>query len=130
MKKLQFLFVFVLFAVVSCDEPIMPKPENLLKEKQMINMLVDIHIAEATYNQFRYDTIMKSNSSENFYYSVLDKYEVVDTVFEQSYVYYSSLPKDFEKMYREVMNRLSAIEQEYSGRKNELLELEEPKKRK
>lgn len=107
----------------------MPKPENLIKEKQMIDMLVDIHLAEATFTHFRYDSIMKNNSTENFYYSVLEKYQVPDTVFEQSYVYYSSMPKDFEKLYREVMNKLSEVEQEYSGRKNELLELEDERKR-
>lgn len=123
MKKFQLIVVLALLALVSCDEPIMQKPENLIKEKQMIKMLVDIHMAEATYNQFRYDTIMKNNSSENFYYSILDKYQVPDTLFEQSYVYYSSMPKNFEKMYRKVLNELSSEEQKYSGRK-EMLELD------
>jgi hypothetical protein len=68
---------------------------------------------------------MKDNSSVNFYYSVLNKYEVADSVFEKSLVYYSSTPKDFEKMYRKVMNELSEIEQQYSGRKKELLEFGE-----
>jgi hypothetical protein len=43
-------------------------------------------------------------------------------------VYYASDTKKFEKMYREVVNRLSEIEQEYSGRKNEELELGNPAK--
>lgn len=94
----------------------------------MIEMLMDIHLAEATYTKFRYDSIMKNNSSANFYYSVLDKYQVTDSVFEQSFVYYASLPKDFEKMYRKVMSGLSETEQEYSGRK-ELLEFEEKDKK-
>lgn len=86
----------------------------------MINMLVDIHIAEATFNQMRNDSLVKKSSSVNFYYSVLDKYQVPDSVFEQSLVFYASHPKHFEEMYRKVMNKLSEKEQEYSGRKEEL----------
>lgn len=90
-------------------------------------MLYDIHLAEATYNQMRGDSIVRKSSSANFYYSVLAKYEVADSVFEKSFVYYASVPKNFEKMYREVMNKLSETEQEFSGRKNDVLEFETPK---
>ena len=126
MKTHFILILLVLFAFVSCKDQdrIVPKPEQLIKEKQMIQMLVDIHVAEATYQRFRYDSIMKNNNSANFYYSVLDKYQVADSVFEKSFIYYASVPKDFEKMYRQVMNELSETEQEFSGRKEELLQFD------
>lgn len=124
MKKLLYILLLTVFAFVACDDSVVPKPESLIKEKQMIKMLVDIHMAEATFTKFRHDSIMKNNSSANFYYSVLDKYQVPDSVFEKSFVYYASIPRDFEKMYRKVMNELSQVEQEYSGRKEELEPLE------
>jgi peptide subunit release factor RF-3 len=119
-KRFQILLFALVIAMSACDKPIVHKPDNLIKEKQMIDMLVDVHLAEATFNKFRYDSAMRDNSAANFYASVLDKYEVPDTLFEQSYVYYASMPKKFEKMYREVMNKLSDQEQEFSGRKEEL----------
>ena len=117
MKKLIYILLLVVFAFVACEQEVIPKPENLIKEKQMIKMLVDIHLGQATYNHFRYDSIMLNNSSVNFYYSVLEKYQVPDSVFEQSFVYYSGTPKNFEKIYRKVMNTLSLMEQGFSGRK-------------
>lgn len=129
MKKLQVIFLLLVVALVACDEPPFPKPENLIGEKKMIEMLVDIHLAESTYNTMRYDSIVKRSSSADFYYSVLDKYQMPDSVFEKSFVYYASDPKNFEKMYRKVMNELSEMEQEFSGRKTELLELEEEERR-
>lgn len=93
----------------------------------MIDMLVDIHLAEATFNHMRYDSIIRNSSTVNFYYSVLQKYDVADSVFEKSFVYYASNPRNFEKMYREVMNKLSETEQGFSGRKNDVLEFEAPK---
>ncbi len=124
-KRFQIVLFLLVVVLSACDKPIVPKPEKLVREKQMIDMLVDIHLAEATYNKFRYDSIMRDNSSVDFYYSVLAKYEVADSVFEQSYVYYASQPKNFEKMYRKVMSKLSEMEQSFSGRKEELLEFEE-----
>ncbi len=86
----------------------------------MIKMLVDIHLAEATYQKMRFDSIMKNFTSVDYYYSILEKYEVADSVFEKSFVYYASNPRQFEQMYRKVMNKLSEMEQQYSGRKEEL----------
>ena len=101
-------------------------PKKLVKEKQMIDMLADIHMAEATYNRMRNDSLVKKSSSVDFYYSILAKYQVPDSVFERSLVFYASNPRHFEEMYRKVMNKLSETEQLYSGRKEEL-EFEAPK---
>jgi hypothetical protein len=126
MKKTVIILAFLVTAF-ACDHEVIEKPKHLVKEKQMINMLVDIHLAEATFNHRRNDSIVRKSSSVNFYYSVLEKYEVPDSVFERSFVYYASNPKNFEKMYREVMNKLSETEQGFSGRKNDILEFELPK---
>jgi hypothetical protein len=129
MRKLFFIFILLLFTFVSCEESVVPKPENLIKEKQMIEMLADIHLAEATFTRFRYDSTMQNSTSADFYYTILDKYQIPDSVFERSFVYYASTPKSFEEMYRKVMNKLSTLEQEYSGRKEELLQFEEEEKK-
>ncbi len=86
MRKLIFIFILLVFAFISCEESVVPKPENLIKEKQMIEMLADIHLAEATFTRFRYDTTMQHSTSADFYYTILDKYQVVDSLFEKSFV--------------------------------------------
>lgn len=128
MKKTGIILAFLIYMFASCDNAVIKKPDHLIKEKQMINMLIDLHIAEATYNRMRYDSIVKKSSSANFYYSVLEKYHTPDSVFEKSFVFYASNPRNFEKMYREVMNKLSETEQSFSGRKNDVLEFETPQK--
>ncbi len=124
MKKLLVIFSLLFFAFISCDKLPVEKPEDLINEKDMIKMLIDIHIAEATFNHMRYDSIIRNSSSANFYYSILEKYQVPDSVFEKSFIFYASTPKHFEEMYQDVMNKLSEIEQDYSGRKKELLEFD------
>jgi peptide subunit release factor RF-3 len=123
MKRIA--IILALFSMFfACDNSVIKKPNHLISEKQMINMLYDIHLAEATYNKMRNDSIVRKSSSANFYYSILAKYEVADSVFEKSFVYYASVPKNFEKMYREVMTKLSETEQGFSGRKNDILKFE------
>lgn len=126
MKIICFTLLIFFFAISACDKSHIEKPENLIGEKQMIDMLVDVHLAEATFNIGKYnDENMKNSSSADFYYSVLEKYQVPDSVFEKSFVYYASQIKQFERMYRQVMNRLNEMEQEFSGRKNDLLEFDD-----
>lgn len=129
MRYLYYIILALLvLGIYSCDKHPVEKPENLIGRNQMIDMLVDIHIAEATYNHMKRDSIIQKSSSQNFYHSILNKYQVPDSLFEKSFTFYASNPKQFEKLYQDIMNRLSELEQEYSGRKNELLELEEFKK--
>lgn len=116
------LFLFIL--MMGCDKPVMEKPDNLIPEDKMIEMMADIHLAESTYKNLRNrDSIVGKSTSADFYYSVLEKYEVADSTFEKSYVFYASKPRDFEKMYRQVMNKLNEMEQSFSGRKEDLLQL-------
>ena len=129
MAKLNSIIIFSFFLIIlfsACNKESTPydKPKKLVKEKQMIDMLTDMHMAEATYNHFRNDSTFKDLTSSVFYYSVLDKYQTPDSVFEKSFVYYASNPRNFEKMYRKVLSKLSEMEQEYSGRKLDPLEID------
>jgi hypothetical protein len=115
--------ILILFAAFGCDKPAYEKPVKLIKEKQMIQMMVDIHLAEAVFNTRRHtDSLLMKTKAEDYYYSVLEKYQVPDSVFEKSFVYYASNPKNFEKMYRQVMNQLNEMEQEYTGKMKDPLE--------
>jgi hypothetical protein len=123
--KKNFFILLISLAFFSCSKPPVEKPDNLLREDKMIDMLVDIHLAEATFNNRRHrDTLVEKSSSVNFYYSILEKHQVPDSVFEKSFVFYSSQPRKFERMYRQAMNKLNEMEQEYSGRNTEPQELE------
>jgi hypothetical protein len=116
--------------LISCSKTPVKKPEKLLQENTMVELLVDIHMAEAAFNTRRHrDSMVVKSSSADFYYSILQKHSVQDTVFEQSLVFYASQPRKFEKMYRQVMNQLSEMDQEFSGRRDNMQELELQKRR-
>lgn len=125
MRSVFILLLFVLVGLISCEEPPAEKPKHLITEDQMIDMMVDVHMAQATYNlRHNQDSLLKNTTATDFYYSVLNKYNVPDSVFEKSFVFYASNPKKFEKMYRQVMNKLNEMQQEYSEGPKEQIELD------
>jgi hypothetical protein len=125
MRNIFIILLFILIALVSCEEPPVEKPKHLIKENKMIDMMADVHLAQATFtNRHNADSLIKHTTATDFYYSVLNKYHVPDSVFEKSFIYYASSPKKFEKMYRKVMNKLSEMEQEYSDGPNERIDLD------
>jgi len=117
MKRNIIISIILILGFTACDTEVYKKPKHLIKEKKMIDMLVDVHLAEAAYNNQSYrNTTARRLTETDFYYSVLHKYNVPDSVFERSFVYYASKPKVFEKMYRQVTNRLTEIEEEEKNR--------------
>jgi hypothetical protein len=97
----------------SCKEKGFPKPKNMLSEKEMVDILHDMHLAEAYSNQYRIDNSgPKKIESKDLYFSVLKKHGVADSTFANSVVYYSSMPKRYEKIYQQVVDRLNMLEEE------------------
>ena len=178
MKRNIIISIVLIVVFAACSKEVYEKPKDLIREKIMINILTDVHLAEAIFFNQDYiinasldtthsaprvqwarcftacwelsakqqvqipllATFPKSNNvhwetapvaspikrltSTDLYYSVLHKYNVSDSTFERSFVYYASKPKSFEKMYREVVNNLTEIEEEQRTLRNKLLELE------
>src|SRR5690606_19966989 len=114
MKRNIYIIAIAVLIFFGCSKPVVEKPENLISEPKMIEVLVDVHLAEATFSTRRHrDSLLLNSSSADFYYSALQKHNLQDSTFEKSFIFYASQPKKFEKMYRQVMNQLTEIEQEY-----------------
>jgi hypothetical protein len=127
MKAGIIFFAAAMLLFISCKNEWLKKPEGLLSEKKMVDMMVDLHIADVIFqNQgaSRMET-KRVLTSEDLYYSVLKKYNVPDSIFEKSFVYYSSFPKDFEKIYATVLDKATQIQEQYKGKLPEPVETKE-----
>lgn len=123
-RKYFFLVLAIFIVFSACDEPVVPKPKKLVPRDRMVEMLTDMHIAESVFQNRRYSRDQVFQFSEaDFYYSILKKYNVVDTTFEQSLIYYSSYPKEFEKIYSRVLNKLNEMEQEQLQKQQEPVDI-------
>ena len=108
------VFIAVIF-LSSCGDSWIKKPEGLIPEKQMVDIIIDLHLASTLHDQKenRISAGSMKITQNDFYYSVLKKHQVVDSVFEKSIIYYSSFPKDFEKIYASALDKVSRMREEY-----------------
>ena len=107
------LFVFLLSGLSSCYNTSIPKPEKLIKKDKFVKMMVDIYLVQGIELSQHKDTTIRKITQTDLYFSVLKKYNEPDTVFIRSLIYYSSFPKDYEKMHEEIMNQLKESELQF-----------------
>jgi len=107
------LFAAILSGLSSCYSTTIKKPDKLIKKDKFVKMMVDIYLVQGINIDQKIDTIHKKITQTDLYYSVLKKYNVPDTVFIRSLIYYSSFPKEYEKMHVQIMDILKESELQY-----------------
>jgi hypothetical protein len=107
------LFTAFLSGFTSCHNVTIKKPDNLIKRDKFVKMMVDIYLIQGMNDGGNKLKVLKRVKPTDLYYSVLKKYSVADTVFVRSLIYYSSFPKEYEKMHTEIMTILNESEQQF-----------------
>lgn len=104
--KIYLISFFLLF--VSCNN----KTENQTKEgiipkDEMVEIIVDLHLADATINIKHFNKRSNSKKIVKYYASVLKKYGYTRLNFDESIKYYSIEPEKLDKIYDRVIQELS-----------------------
>jgi len=105
MKKLiAFLIIFI--GLISCEKPYVTKPDNLISQSDMEDILVDLYLTQQMVNS-------SSSSSSNYILDhaknskyILDQHEVTTKAFENSYKYYFAQPSTYQKILDNVKDDL------------------------
>lgn len=107
MRSNQYI-VFLLVAVlwIGC------RPDGVLRSRQMREVLVDLHKADAIMQvsgmQHGYD------EDKNIYYAaILDKHGITQAQFDSSLVWYTANPHLFDKIYPKVLSQLESERDAY-----------------
>lgn len=104
MKK--FLGIFVAIFIISCSKNPVPKPDNLLDDEVMTDILFDIAILQAADGSMTY-RLAENNIKVNTF--IYDKYKIDSVTYFQNQKYYAADTKKYKKMYQEVLSRLDEI---------------------
>ncbi len=101
MKKILILIVFF---IIACNSNPVPKPDHLLSEDQMKDILYDLAILQAmeSYNPGK----LRENGVDARSY-IFDKYQIDSTVFYQNQRYYASNARKYKKMYKAILERVN-----------------------
>jgi hypothetical protein len=113
----QFIGILIIAALFSgfssCSRTTVKKPDKLISKDKFEKMMVDIYLIQGFNSGIIRNEDLKKLSQTDLYYSVLKKYDVPDTVFIRSLIYYSSFPKEYEKMQIQIMNELNESELQF-----------------
>lgn len=96
----------------SCDSILKSKPSGTLSEEQMTEVLVDIHLTEATL-RIANDSIARKNDTADLrkrFAQVFRKHDVTPDEFNASLNYYIEHVEILQNIYNEVIARLLVME--------------------
>lgn len=102
MKKIGAFFL--LFAIlISCQKSAVPKPDNLIDENEMVNIMYDISILEAMKSQKA--VVLEANAiNPNTY--IFKKYKIDSLQFANSDKFYASDIKKYKEIFDKVNKRI------------------------
>lgn len=103
MKKV-ICIVITIAAFISCSQGnVVEKPQNLIEEGQMVNMLYDLSLLQASYSVLN----MQDKRIDGLKF-LKEKYGVDSTAFASSNKYYASQPEKYQKMQKQVLEMMEA----------------------
>ncbi|GAB3267992.1 hypothetical protein GCM10027347_37220 [Larkinella harenae] len=93
--------------VLACQNSVVEAPKNLIPEEKMVQVLTEIHLAEARVTKMN----RVSQDSNTLIYKRLEmrvfkKYQVDTAAYSKSYTYYSSNPEQLADIYKQVTEEL------------------------
>jgi hypothetical protein len=102
------IFIFILAA--SCtSNTIYEKPKNLISKSKMVDILVDIYLAEGAKSVENKDL----ERLVDYMPLVYEKHKIDSLQFAESNFYYTSKIDDYEDIFKKVNNRLKTMKTEY-----------------
>jgi hypothetical protein len=112
MLKNWALIVCMAMLSASCNSILNSKPLGTLSEQQMVDVLVDIHLTEATLKIANDSLARVSDTAElrNRFAQVFRKHDIEPDDFNASLNYYLEHIEQIDKIYTEVINRLTLLE--------------------
>lgn len=106
-NSLSILFALCLTVFISsgCNQ----RPDGVLSESEMVEVLTEEHILEGV---LRTQNIISQDTTSYYYNSLLEKHQITRAQFDSSLVWYTKHPKVFRNIYISVTKNLSELDQE------------------
>lgn len=108
--KNSFLILVLISAMACSGDKQSKQPANLIVEDTMVNILIDIHVAQADVSMRN----LPQDSADNLFLikkmKVLQRYNADEARFKESYFYYLEHISQLENMYGRVVDSIGLKE--------------------
>ena len=93
--------------LLACTAPKTKIPTGILSEKEFVNILKEVHLAEAAFKLNKSKGIKKAkNSLATNYQSIYKTHDIAGSTFSNSLKYYAKHPAILEEIYSTVLQEL------------------------
>ena len=94
--------------LLSCGNQQKETPQDILSENSFINLLKDIHSAEAKFELHKTKGMDNAkNELAHNYNAIYETYEITVDDFDKTLDYYAQHPEQLEKIYTRVLEQLT-----------------------
>lgn len=107
----RYIYTLIIILLYACGQSVVPKPERLLSEKEMENLMYDLAIIDAIRNVDHQLLDSLNVSPSEFIYQ---KHNIDSLSMVENMVYYASFPKKYDKIIKNVEARLKKERDELS----------------
>jgi len=90
-------------------------PENMLTKDQMVDILTDLQLAEGILTFRRIEKLPVTNYGESLYNKVIEEHHITRHQLQENIDFYNNDPKLMEKIYEEVLARLTKMQSELNA---------------
>lgn len=108
LRIFSLIFVLVIFLSSCTSNTIMKKPDDLIPKNEMIAIMTDIYLANASYNVRN----KHQERQRNYMSLVYEKYGVDSARYNRSNLYYMSRIDEYEKMHVKVSENIKKMKTE------------------
>lgn len=109
MKKYTFIILIALLFGCTGNQ-LKEVPEGVIPHARMVDILVDVHIADGLLSVKKYQIKSHEYQIEGYYQFLYEKHGYTRTEIDSSIRFYSAHPDEYSKLYDEVLEKLSTIE--------------------
>lgn len=108
MKKRAFLILLLVLEFAACKKQSVEKPENLIPEKKMTDILFDVALVNAARG-VGMDVLKEHHIVPDIY--IYQKHQIDSLQFAESNTYYAANPSEYAAMYKDVEKRLKDMKE-------------------
>jgi len=101
----KWIFIIVIFILVSCDSNRKKLPEGVIGETQMVEIFTEIELGQAFVKLKMSE--LDSINQEALFQHIFDRYSISQEKFNESLKYYVTEPEVLEDIYGQVIVKLS-----------------------
>ena len=118
MKNSSIYIIFLVFVILSgCTTDISekrgnPPPPDLIPRNEIVDVIADMHLYDAVMKEKQKKHRDVQKSKYYLYQTVMDKYHITREQFESSLTYYQQDLDEYNKIYDDVIEKLSKMKAE------------------